>query len=63
MYDLIKISKSWLDTDLKGILCEKARGFTVVKLSVSSTHMSTLYNWVFEENWSSCERCKGTTSR
>jgi len=44
MYDLSKLFKSWFDTDLKGILYEKARGFPVVKLSVLSTHMPTLYN-------------------
>lgn len=42
--DLSKISKSWLDRDLKEILCEKARGFPIVILSVQSTHMSNLYN-------------------
>ncbi|KAH0665175.1 hypothetical protein KY290_027454 [Solanum tuberosum] len=44
MYDLSKTPKSWIDKDLKGILCKKTRGFPVVKLSVPSTHMPALYN-------------------
>ena len=44
MYDLTKTSKSWLNMDLKRDSMREARGFAVVKLSVTSTHMPTIYN-------------------
>lgn len=35
---------------MKGILCEKARGFPIIKLFVLSTNMSNLYKRYFKKS-------------